>query len=432
MSGNTLKPDSASEASPSKTGEPRKILNMASVTPAARPMGLWVAELDKLDQGSQSLPVTPNHPPLNSARLVPMRSTPALSANRLAAGRRSAPGTPFMAGVQQEMMGGEAMDMMMQISGPLGGKPWADDVPETPPMVRGTPPFMPNPMMLNRGGYGNLNNVDQMNMDMMQFMMMNSNTADMSFSVCLFAPILLPSPTQQQGGQEWRPQQADRRPMGHHHHHHHHMHHGGPDDGPPSQGTQVIRLQVDPRTTLEVPKHHLRFTQRAEMHLRTNGHVGWCQRHHNTGGCNYGNGCAFAHVIDSMIDHYRQDAEAAVAANHGRFDGPGIGMGGKGGKGMHHQGPPHMMGKGGKGGPPMTSMMGGGWHGKGGKGGGMTAMMMQEEEEEQMGGRGMWAATAMPKEDGPQQQPTLSSMLSLQRGNQKPVCHPFCFRKQML
>eukprot|EP00755_Sulcionema_specki_P035717 Sspe_Gene.21896::Locus_8248_Transcript_2_5_Confidence_0.273_Length_4297::g.21896::m.21896 len=78
---------------------------------------------------------------------------------------------------------------------------------------------------------------------------------------------------------------------------------------------EMVRLQVDPRTTLDVPKSHLRLTQRAEAHLRNNGHVGWCQRHHNTGNCGFGASCAFAHVIDKLVDQYRKLAEQACSAN---------------------------------------------------------------------------------------------------------------------
>jgi len=78
---------------------------------------------------------------------------------------------------------------------------------------------------------------------------------------------------------------------------------------------EIVRLQVDPRTSLEVPRSHLRFTQRAEQHLRDRGHVGWCQKHHHKGSCTYDSQCAFAHVIEPHADHYRRLAEKAIAEN---------------------------------------------------------------------------------------------------------------------
>eukprot|EP01062_Namystynia_karyoxenos_P063255 TRINITY_DN5606_c0_g1_i1.p1 TRINITY_DN5606_c0_g1~~TRINITY_DN5606_c0_g1_i1.p1 ORF type:complete len:335 (+),score=74.20 TRINITY_DN5606_c0_g1_i1:73-1005(+) len=77
----------------------------------------------------------------------------------------------------------------------------------------------------------------------------------------------------------------------------------------------IVRLQVDPRTSLEVPADHLRLTARAAEHLQTKGHVGWCRRHHSTGVCSFGEGCSFAHVVDHFYEHYCRVAEQASAQN---------------------------------------------------------------------------------------------------------------------
>ena len=344
-----------------------------SVTPGVVPMQYFVNDLDMLDAGSRSLPVTPSQTPILAGGSVKSMSLRPPSSGRI--GRRSAPNTPFM----------NADGVHPEIAMGLFGAPetWADDIPETPPMARQTPPFLGAQM--RNALIGGMMDQASLNHDMMRIMsMMHPNQENF-------------------GGHE-----GMRNRMGmhhhhhhhhshlHHHHHHHHGHHGmgGMDE--------TVRLQVDPRTTLDVPKAHLRMTARADAHLRNHGHVGWCQRHHNTGSCSFGQGCAFAHIIDSMVDYYRNEADGEAQNNHH--------MGGKGRMmGMHHQHHhqhqhQHQQMRGGRP-PPLAGLSGMAWH----------PTQMQQQEEAQSESRSMWGARSAQKEE-----PSLSQMLQLHANKKQP------------
>eukprot|EP01059_Diplonema_ambulator_P020407 TRINITY_DN3418_c2_g1_i1.p1 TRINITY_DN3418_c2_g1~~TRINITY_DN3418_c2_g1_i1.p1 ORF type:complete len:1255 (+),score=372.30 TRINITY_DN3418_c2_g1_i1:49-3813(+) len=365
-----------------------RVRDTYAVTPAAGPMrhgGVAMWDNEMLDLGSRSLPASPSQPPIigaaQSARLMPLR-TPQFSAQRSSMGRKSAPNSPFVAGMQ-----GEMLDMFHE-----GVGAWADDIPAdlaTPPLPRVTPPFLANShMQMLRMGV----DPGTVNPEMMRLMAMNMNQD--------FGDI-----SRRMGGM-------------HHHHHHHHYHHHHHHHG--DRGEEMVKLQVNPRATLEVPRSRLRFTARAEAHLRNHGHVGWCQRHHNTGTCSFGQGCAFAHVTDAWIEYYRHDSEAALQEN----------LGGKGMRHMgmhhhhhHHHHPHHhhhhhhlhqhqhqhqpMPPRGGRP-PPLAGLSGMSWH--------PTSERAQEKEEQTVG-RSMWGPSKQ-KED---EMSTLASILTLQKGPSKTV-----------
>eukprot|EP01065_Artemidia_motanka_P040688 TRINITY_DN5142_c0_g1_i8.p1 TRINITY_DN5142_c0_g1~~TRINITY_DN5142_c0_g1_i8.p1 ORF type:complete len:336 (+),score=53.94 TRINITY_DN5142_c0_g1_i8:752-1759(+) len=91
---------------------------------------------------------------------------------------------------------------------------------------------------------------------------------------------------------------------------------------PELAGDEVVRLMVEAELTVQVPRSDLVLTSRAEEHLRSHGHLGWCKKQHLKGKCRFGGRCSFAHVTEAKLEEYRQAAEVASALSKTQESSP--------------------------------------------------------------------------------------------------------------